>query len=165
MSEQPVLTVLFMALLGAFLFRVRGGFLPTGSSLLARSLYAGGLTVAAVACRFDWMLLALFPAFLAGALFAWWDSIDLARNEGKWVNDFAVMLGRGMIFTAPAGVVLYLLGYSSWVFVFVAGLTCAPLYELAWRIPSQIPNFRQGPELGEAFFGAAIGAALAVSVL
>ena len=59
---------------------------------------------------------------------------------------------------------------------FASGLLCAPLYDLAWRVPSWL--YRRGlgygdgpstgydpPELGEALHGAVMMAALAAAVL
>ena len=69
---------------------------------------------------------------------------------------------RGSFVTLPAGIDLALTGHGfTWL---VAGIAMAPIYGLAWRVPSKLPGFAQGTGLGEALFGAWLGFSLVWSL-
>ncbi len=163
-----LLTVL-SALIGGFLFRVRGGALPTGSTTIARLIWSVGMAALAVALSYaggvwamNWWLLTLVPAFFLGCLCPWWNSIDMGRNEGTFWKDFLVMMGRGVLWVLFAAAGLGLLGYSA-MYVF-AGLLCPVCYTIGWRLPNT-KWIKQGTEYGEILFGMVCGAGLALSIL
>jgi len=168
-----------MTLAGAFLFRLRGGWPPLGSTFLARITYAIGFAVGAALLAEDARMLVLVAPFYFGAIFPWFNSIDLGRNEGSWEKDAALMAFRGFIFAAaPAlffpfifGVVWALNTLFDW-HIYLApihfgwwyaavGFLCPFCYELGWRTMSTIRNFERGTPLGEVYFGAIMGGALA----
>jgi hypothetical protein len=160
-----MMTVIVCALAGAVLFRVRGGLLDLWhidiGTVRGRIAWSSlGVLVALLAV--DWRLVGLCPLLLAGTFMGWPRSIDMGRNEGEWQVDFYAHMGRGIFFTLPCAPLLWLVTGNDW-FGYV-GLLAGPLYELGWRTPSKIPGFLRGAEMGEAYFGAAIGAALAVAV-
>lgn len=150
---------------GALLFRIRGGWLQLPSTTLGRVAWSAPMAALAALASADWWLLGLGPLLFLGCVLPWWQTIDLARNEGRFWRDFIVMTGRGVLWVAPAFPLLFWReGWAS-LFVLAAGLSCAALYELGWRTPSNVRAFARGSELGEAYFGAAIGAGLAVAAI
>lgn len=154
-----------LPLLGAVLFRIRGGWLGLPSTTLGRLAWSCGMTAGVVALSLDWWLLGLAPALFVGCVLPWWDSIDLGRNEGNAWRDGLVMTARGLAWVAPAAALLaWREGWPALGLV-AAGLACWPAYALAWRVPSAVPGFARGPELGEVAFGFLIGAAFALAVL
>lgn len=115
---------------------------------------------------FSWQLLALPVTLWLGTIMGWQGSLDLARNEGHYWRDFAVMTARGLLWTLPTAALLTWVLWPTVVWpLLVAGALCAVLYEIAWRMPqSWKPPFAPGPEMGELFFGAAVGLSMAVSL-
>lgn len=109
--------------------------------------------------------LAAAPILFLSAIPGWPGSIDLGRNEGDWHTDFAFMCMRGAVFTAPAGLVLIITAGSEFIPFAISGLFAGICYELAWRLPVKWQYLRQGPPLGEAFFGAFIGATIGFAAL
>lgn len=156
---------LALPVLGALLFRIRGGWLALPSTTAGRLAWSLGMGLAVLAARPDPWLALLVPALFAGCVLPWFGTIDLGRNEGTALRDGLVMTGRGLAWIAPAAAVLaWREGWQA-AGVVVAGLACWPAYALAWRVPSRVPGFARGAELGEVFFGALIGAGLALAVL
>lgn len=156
---------LALPLLGALLFRIRGGWLSLPSTTLGRLAWSCGMALGVAGATLDAWALALAPALFVGCVLPWWGSLDLGRNEGEAWRDALVMTARGVLWVLPAaGLVAWWRGWPA-VGLVVAGLACAPAYALAWRIPSNAPGFARGPELGEVIFGAAIGAALGLVVI
>ncbi|MBR0653068.1 hypothetical protein GXW78_25655 [Roseomonas terrae] len=155
------------ALIGA------AGFWLRGAAVFARVTGRGATTARVVAwavplALLAWLVtplpwgwsLALAAALWLGCLPGWWGSIDLGRNEGGWSRDAALHTARGVLWGAPAAVVLWLAG-GGWWWPLVAGLTCAPAYEIGWRLrPAGDPRRPAATELGELLFGAALGAAV-----
>jgi hypothetical protein len=72
----------------------------------------------------------------------------------------SLLAARGLWFTAPTGLALWLTGHDWWFGL--VGLLWAVCYAAAEFIPSKIPQLRQGRELGEATFGGAQGLAFAL---
>lgn len=150
--------------IGAVAFRLRGSALVgdlAPALMPGRHLWAVAMTGLAIWLA-GWSpdLLLLAPAFFLGAVPGWKSTIDLGRVEGSKVRDALVMVVRGLVWTLPAGAVLWFFGPgTSWTFG-LAGLLCPLLYEIGWRVPLRIPHLRQGPELGELLFGGWLGAAL-----
>lgn len=159
-----VLVAASLPLAGALLFRVRGGWLALPSTTLGRCAWSIPMAGLATLASGDWWLLGLAPLLFIGCVLPWWGTIDLARMEGRYWRDVAVMTARGLLWVAPALPLLaWRDGWSS-VALALAGLACAGLYELGWRTPSSVPGFARGAELGEVYFGAAIGAGLALAI-
>jgi hypothetical protein len=154
---------LILPLLGAVLFRIRGGWLNLGSSTGGRAVWAVGMTI--IPALITWKLAVLAPALFAGAVLGWWKSIDMGRNEGSWIQDAVLQEARGILWVLPAAAAAaWALGWWA-VAVGISGVLCAPAYELGWRTPSTARNFTRGSELGELYFGACIGIGLAVAIL
>lgn len=165
------MTLILAALAGALLFRGRGGAfnrlacaiagrdsstVSLVSDWAARALYALGLAALAGVGVGATVVLAI--VLLAGTPLGWFGAL-----EARTLADLKLLALRGLIFAAPAVVVLAWLGLPGQAGIFLlAGPLCGPLYYAAARIPSRIPQLRQGPELGEALFGAVLGAALAL---
>lgn len=151
------------AVAGLVLFRVRGGmWLGHSPHWLTRGLWALGMAIVVGIATHDIVACALtLPAFFIGTVLPWWHSIDLGRIEGNTASDYALNAIRGLCFTAGAGAVLWYLGLP-W-YAGLVGLLCPLCYLIGWSIPSRVKNFQQGPELGEAIFGALVGATFALT--
>lgn len=179
MLHDVVLVVLF-ALAGGAAFRARGSSLvhqfqaiPMEGRIIW-SLVAGGLCASVT---HDWWMLATIPAWFIGCIPGWFNTLDLGRDYADWetagmsrfrvwAEEAAWMAFRGILWTLPAGVVAAVLG-TPWPWSAVlalSGIVCPLLYEAAWRIPIRIKHLTQGPEVGEALFGAWIGAMIAVTL-
>jgi hypothetical protein len=160
-----VIEVLFGALVGAVGFRLRG-------SDLFEQITGYGTTVARIVCwAIPMALLSLFhvpweyivvvgAAFYLGAIFPWWGCIDLGHNDGSALRDYIVMFFRGLIWTVPAGLVVYQFDANAGLILALSGALCPLAYTIGWATPSKAPNLNQGPELGEFIFGAIVGAAV-----
>lgn len=154
--------ILVSAAAGAFAFRGRGGVFNEilGGHLTTqagRSLY--GIVLAALLIgRLDLIGLALFAvaAFL-GCLAPWFTDDRFCKT----FSGFLLMTARGPAFTIPGTAVLWWFGLP-WLPFGLSGLALGACYLLAAVIPSKIHDLEQGPALGEALFGAAVGAALAI---
>lgn len=159
--------ILISILVGAVAFRLRGSDLVHVTPIPMEGRVIWSVAMAALAfwlAGWDERMLILAPAFFLGAVPGWKSTIDLGRVEGSRFRDALVMVVRGLVWTLPAGAVLWFFGPpASWTFG-LAGLLCPLLYEIGWRVPLRIPHLRQGPELGELLFGAWLGATLALSV-
>jgi hypothetical protein len=159
-----VIEHLIGAAVGGFGFWLRG-------SALFEKWTGRGATTARITCwalplgLFGWALglppieaSALAVAAWIGCLAPWWDSLDLGRQEGTWLRDFAWHTLRGALWVAPIWLVV-LLSFGSWWPLAVVALLCGIVYELGYRLwPAK------GTEVGEALFGALIGLALAQSL-
>jgi hypothetical protein len=154
------------ALFGGFLFRMRGGLLPLGSTLLSRLWWVLPLAAFALATA-PWPWALAFAAASYGTLALGWGSyMDLGRMpgedneplkyvmkftglaEGSFAYDFVGMTLRGLVLTVP-GVLI-----GEWAYVF-AGLLMGAIYEASWRLWA-----RRATELAECVFGALLGVAL-----
>lgn len=178
-SIQIFLSVLGL-ILGAILFRIRGGafgdeirkyiykgYGATTSRLVVWSLPMTFLLFFSQPYHIWWVYLLFFLAMYLGTIIGWWRSIDMGRVEGKWLPDFIFQTLRGVLWTLPAAAVMFYVGsISTMISLLIAGALCGVLYELGWRVklPKSIAeskfDLRTGPELGELFFGAAIGLAI-----
>lgn len=166
--------VLTWALAGALIGAA--GFWLRGAALFARATGRGATTARVVAWAVPLALLcwaatplpgcwalALAVALWLGSLPGWWGSIDLGRNDGWWARDAALHTARGVLWGAPAAVVLWLAG-GAWWWPVLAGLACAPAYEIGWRLrPVGDARRPAATEIGEILFGAAMGAAVLVA--
>lgn len=155
----------FLTLLGGDAGRVMGDTparLIYGASMAVAALLAGaGLTVAAL----------MIPAYFIGSTTGNFNSTGMGRSSTGFVECFLGM----SVHAALTAVVPYLtlvaltmrLHGVSWLAFEQGGwlvglcMLAAPLYDLAWCITglngkARFPNgFQQGPDLGEAFWGAA----------
>jgi hypothetical protein len=161
--QQTIL--LSMIPLGAILFRIRGGWLNLPSTTVGRMVWSVGMTVLPVAATMNWWLLLLAPALFLGCILPWWKSIDMGRNEGRLIIDAALQTARGILWVLPAVALLYWQYEWAALAALIPGLLCAAAYEAGWRIPSEVPHFSRGAELGEVIFGAMIGAGLASAII
>lgn len=156
------MAVLAFGVLGAAGFWLRGSALfhrVTGCGATTARIVCWSLPLAALAWVMTplplWWCAALAAALWAGSLLGWWGSIDLGRHEGEWRADFIAHTARGLLWAAPAGLVLIFAGGMGWP-LWIAGLLCGAAYEVGWRAyPAR------ATEIGEGLFGAMIGAALA----
>lgn len=145
------------ALIGAVLNRHRGGWLPTGHTEVARADYAIGFALLAMLAAWDWRLAALAPIMWLGSL----------AGNAAWFHVTSILdvikgSGSGVLNVIGACAVIAI--FAHWWLaapLLVAGMCKGPLYWLSWRIPSKVPALATGPEIGEALFGAALGAAIA----
>lgn len=165
----------FVALLGGALFWWRGSarfaeWLGRGKTT-ADAVFALGAGIVAHLAATDepiWLGAAVAGGFWLGLRPGWWGSLSLGRNplEGisvgqQWLRHTV----RGMVFIIVPAFVVCVAGYEMWPLLF-AGLLCAPLYEVGWRVRETVPASIEfdGTEVGESLFGAAMFLMLAVSV-
>jgi len=153
-------------LIGALLFRIRGGLqqikLPTTTA--GRLAWSIGMPLLAYGLRRDLGLMAMAPAFFLGAVVGMHGFIDMGRNEGTLRGDALTALWRGPVFVWPAAGVIWLLGYA-WVPLGIAGLLCPACYALGHWLPAGPRGLSGGAEKGEALFGAVVGIALSVTMV
>ena len=90
-------------------------------------------------------------------------SIDLGKAEGTVPQDIAGLTAHGLLGTVlPAALAWWCGGAPVWLVA--AGLLSAPAYWLGWTVAGLrgaqwLPNgLRGGTEIGEALWGAAVGA-------
>lgn len=164
--------VLATAVITCLGFRMRGGLWGNiiGWGATTARLLAWALPVALLSWywyQLDlWLVPAVFVATWLGTLLPWWGSIDMGRNEGTWIRDLLVITGRGVLWTLAVALVFLYAGFvSTALSTLVAGAMMGIWYEIGWRIPSTVPGFSKGPELGEAIFGFVFGLALCLPVV
>ena len=152
-------------IVGAIGFRLRGDAIfqeitgrgATTARIVCWAVPMGLLSLSTVPW---WASFLVALGFFLGALPGWYGSLDLGHNEGDPVKDRIIMTVRGLVWTLPAALVVWQFDIGNAIALMIAGLACPLFYELGYRTPSKIPYLRQGPEVGEVFFGAAIGLAL-----
>lgn len=157
-----MIEALVVAMLAAG-FRIRGwaGF----ERLTGRGTTTARIVAWAIPCAIAWLLLggapvealAIAAAAWIGCLPGWWGSLDLGRQEGTWLRDFALHSARGALWTMPMAVVVWWIG-AEWWWLLIAGAACGLIYEAGYWIAAR--TRWSGTEWGEAMFGAMIGAAL-----
>ena len=159
--------MIMLALLGALLYRLRGGALsalwqrgdvpsrlawalPTGAlcGLLAGSWWVSAVTAITV--------------YLASLIEHGWcqssdtggqiDALDAACMS-------SVVIGIGLAIAVP----VYLLTDAVWLPVLAGSALAGPAYWAGWRIESSVPDLRTGTEIGEALTGGAIWAGIIIS--
>jgi hypothetical protein len=153
-------------LVGAIGFRLRGDAIfhevtgrgATTARLVCWAIPTGLLALATVPW---WASVLVALGFFLGAMPGWYGSLDLGRREGSAVKDPLIMAARGLAWTILPALVIWQFDVGNAIALLIAGFACPLLYEAGYRIPSKIPYLRQGPEVGEALFGAAIGLAVA----
>lgn len=155
--------IFFGALIGAIGFRLRGSALFeqwTGRGATTARIVCWAIPMALLAdVPLEWLpLLAL--AFFLGAIPGWYGSLDLGRDDGQVLKDWAIMTVRGVVWTAPPAAVMTFIDVPISFELLFVGLLCPVAYTIGWNTPSNINHIRQGPELGEVIFGAFIGASL-----
>lgn len=158
-----MLTAIAFTLLGAISFRLRGSGLwnrwtRTGT-IGGRLQWSVLMALAAAFGTRDYALLALVPAFYLGSIPPWFGDGLVPRTDLQMTANGA----RGVLWTAPAAVVLAVFGYPLGLILLPAGFCSANIYHAA-----QIPHFKPimldgevvvgpGTELAELLFGAWIG--------
>lgn len=167
-----MLTILVAAIIGGIGFRLRGsaefqqwtGRGATTARIVCWALPCGIMTAVMLDLAWWWALAVGFAAWV-GCLPPWWRTLTMGRNpqEGTYAAQAFRHAARGVLWGLPMAVVLGLAG-AAWLPMLLASLTCWPAYELGYRI-SATPWGRRwgGTEYGEALFGAAMGAAIAMS--
>lgn len=154
------MSVALGALIGALGFWLRGSAVferLTGRGATTARIVAWAMPLSALAwllTPLGWWSAMLAVALWLGALPGWWGTLDLGRMEGDWPQDFVLHTARGLVWMAPAAVVLAMAG-ATWWLPLVAGLTCGAAYEIGWRV-----HRVRATEIGELLFGAACGAAV-----
>lgn len=156
---------------GAALFRLRGSSSWqewTGRGLTSiRLLWAGYLALAAYALDdgtdADWMhgalVVALVLALWLGSIFGWWRSLDMGSHEGTAARDVVMHSLRGLVWTGPAALLVWLAGLAAPWPLILAGALCGPIYWTARKLSASYAV--QGGEWG---FGFAVASALLFSV-
>lgn len=159
--------LVIIALAAGFRLRGAAGFEAWWDRTFPALAQFGGATTArvltwAIPCGIAWLLLggsvlaSLGVAVMTwvGCLAPWFKSIDLGRREGEFWTDFKMHTIRGMMWVYPAAIIIQMDGGDGWI-VALTGLTCAPVYELGYRIKET-----KGTEIGEALFGTCIALGL-----
>lgn len=167
------------------LYRIRGGYLPTGSTTLARALWTLGLYGAFLLIfPFVWWHapIMLFLIFATHAWFGHGQWMDVGRNNVKvdlkgpnfaiqWVVDKFVKSGTKLSDMLCMGILggfrhiwaLPMAFLDPCIIIYmVGGLFHGVVYELGWRIPSTIKGFKRGPELAEVLIGLLHGVLLVI---
>lgn len=144
-------------LLGAFINRVRGGFLPTGHTQLARAIYGTAFAAMLFLHTWEWqMAMAFAPAMFLGAI--------LGSNDWGLLRDWSEAregFYSGVVNIVLPAIVVGAFGHTAGTAAMVAaGLLKLPLYYLAVKVIRSPIKHLAGGELGEALYGAALGAAV-----
>jgi hypothetical protein len=157
-------------------FRIRGGlwntvivqYIPWGSTtarLVAWATPTAVLGTLWYGLTWYYMPILILAVWL-GCLLPWFGSLDMGRNQHSWGRDFAVISLRGVAWTLPASVVFLFVGaLLPACGLLLCGAAMGIWYEAGWRTPSMIPQFQQGSELGELYFGLMFGLTLALLAL
>jgi hypothetical protein len=106
-------------------------------------------------------------AFFLGGRLPWWRSLSMGRDprDGSFWGAFARHTVRGLFWVAPAAFVFGILGTNP-MGLLLAGLQAGFWWEAGWRMTESDKKIRLGAtELGEIFFGAAIGGAIFGTVI
>ena len=152
---------------GALLFRIRGGLggrkLGTDTTE-ARAIFALGMGLTGWWLGRDSWLLLLLSAWFLSCLPGWFGALGLGHDGTSWAADAGWLLLRGLMWAAAPALVLWWCGFSPWPLI-AAGALCPLAYEVGYRIPLKITGLTQGPEIGEATFGALLGAGMAWGIL
>lgn len=171
------LSCLAGAIVGAFGNRIRGGLLPIPGGTQVGRLVGWGLPMAALAWPLGWWALAVGAGAFLGCCVGQFGGLSMGhRGPGPAVSPWLTMTVWGLARVAgPVAILLMLHHPAGAALVLVSGLACAPLYDLAWRVPPWIYvkglGYGDGPatgydppELAEALHGALMGLALALAV-
>lgn len=147
--------------IGAALFRLRG-WSGIGSTTLGRLIWATGMAVAVIASTpLPLELSLLLPiAFFAGTPWGTFGAIDLATNEGRGDKDMALNALRGLVFSAPVGLLAVAFGYDTGWGIAISGATSVCWYTIGHFGPWP----RYATIIGECGTGATIGLALALGM-
>lgn len=134
MTVGLILLAAFLA--GAVLYRIRGGWLPTGSTQTARAIWCLpiGLLVGILTGSILIGALTVFTAF-AGLMIPHGNGQDMGRDHDTEPEDFSLMSGIGIAR-------LYLILLPSLVFLFgwvmlipCLGIAQGIAYFIGWRLP------------------------------
>lgn len=167
MLMHPIWMVAVAALIGAILYRIRGGWLPTGSTQLARAIWAvpTGILVSVLVMTSGanfWPqgilsgVLGAVAAFLGLLIFGnkSWQNVS---TPAQWAMAAFVGAGRLALILAPLA-----WGMGNWwliAFAALGGLQ-APLYWIGWRLPVLGGPVDAPTAWGELFYGALVWATL-----
>lgn len=144
---------ILLALVGAILYRIRGGWLPTGSTQLARAIWCVPTAALVGLLTGNWIA-ALTAFFLAWAgLLLPNDPWQQMASRVHWLQAAGIGIARVLLLLASVAwadhtLAILLLG--------IAGALNAPLYWLGWRLPERAAGGMVDwhTAWGELFFGA-----------
>lgn len=166
-----------LILLGGILNRVRGGLFPTGSTQLARAIFAVGMAV--MMMLVTWLVqptAAVFWLLLSAPL---WFACELLPNGDylgmtsflQFLEATAVGIGNVLL---PAGL-LFAMTYfhlfaGIWWLLLVFGALKGVVYwvsndENSWWPLGSLQGFSKGAEMAECLYGLVLVAGLAASAL
>ncbi len=154
-----MISTVLAAFAGAFLYRVRGGFLPTGHTQLARAIWCAPTALLVALLTGNWIagLSAFFMAW-AGVLLPNepWQRMETGEH---WRNAAGVGFLRVLLLLAPVAWATHAPEALYWAAI---GILNAPLYWLGWKLPARaLGKFIDwNTAWGEAFFGALCWAAI-----
>lgn len=143
--------IFLAALVGGAAFWLRGSALFeqwTGRGATTARLMWGAALAAICPLPPLWLPLVVVTAWL-GAIPGWWGSLTLTTGR-----HYAMHAMRGFVWVLPLAVLFEVAGGLGGL-VLLSGAACVPAYWIGWRA---VPN--RATEIGEALFGAAIGAAV-----
>lgn len=109
-----------------------------------------------------WWCLALIPVTWVGTVTGNFGGIAMGRSGNPYWRDFAGMTLHGALSGVLPAAGAWWLGYGWWA-IAIAALTIAPLYSIGWMASGKAGNpklplgLRGGSELGELFWGGAMG--------
>ncbi len=120
----------FVVAMGAA-WRIRGGWLSLPSTQLARMVPVVVGTVGAVWFFPDaWTMWVWGVSLYLGMIWPWAQWMDMGRVAEN--DDFIGMSGRGMILTAPAGLLMYFHGMG--IIMLVGGFFMGLIYWISWKV-------------------------------
>lgn len=132
----------------SLLYRFRGGYPPTGSTQLVRSIFSllNGLFITGLTYLIgyteDFTLLIHIGSLISvatflGLLISHGEYYDMGRQEGSGLHDFYMMYLIGIIriclFLLP--VCYFAVGIEFLKYILVLALTHPVAYEIGWRLP------------------------------
>ena len=127
-----------------------------------RSVFVVGYVVGPAIIMPLWAWLAV--AIHLGLVIGWFKAADIGRDKDRpRLVELAIMTIRGLLMTAPAGTLLWSLGYGPCFLG--AGAALGLLYELGHRTPVNLPNLHQGMEVAEVYTGVWLWLALGLVLL
>lgn len=161
--------LLLAAIIGGVCFRLKGDSIVadmlrlSSATTIGRLIWAVpvGVLVGMAHQPFDWLLpVVMIGALFLGTVFPHFGTIDMGTNDGTPLRDMGIMAARGLLYTVPAGAVLYYFG-GGWG-VGIVGALAGPLYWASWHwLPKgPAPVLDQPTEMAEVLCGVVFAAAL-----
>jgi len=123
---------------------------------MARGIFATGMGISAWWATGDWHCLATGPLW---ELCEFLPNGDYLGASNLWQDLEATGVGEGNVLL-PCVCLFYLGHHNTAIALGICGALKGMIYWLANKIPSTLPNFRQGAELAELLQGLALGLGL-----